>query len=179
MDPQSARIEFRETPGELQIQFTAHRNGFVLAFLSIWITGWLWGGLQNFGSAAFWERETFKGGFWMLGWVAGLGFAAFNLAWSLFGREQLTLRHDRIFLRMLIGPFILTRECETSATRNWRLSPSGAREGIETRGYFWVNAGRIGFDCGERTYRFGEGINRTEALRCVELITHFLEDQRT
>jgi hypothetical protein len=41
---------------------------------------------------------------------------------------------------------------------------------MDTRGHYWLAVGRLAFDCGGRTYRFGEGLHTSDLPRLEELI---------
>jgi hypothetical protein len=113
---------------------------------------------------------------WLVGWTAAGGFAILALAWSLAGREVVTLRpNELVIARKLLG-LGRVHQYDLNHISNLRVSPESFnpfdfRSGMR----FWgLGGGPVAFDYGASTVRFGASIEEGEAST---LIHQLLERQ--
>ena len=104
------------------------RNFFLLVFLPAWLVGWAmgWGAAfsQLTSSSAKGPPELFLVA-WLVAWTAGGVFAIWALAWSLAGREVVTLRpHELVIARKVLG-LGRARQYAISHVANLRVAPEG------------------------------------------------------
>jgi hypothetical protein len=145
----------------------------VLFFLSVWLIGWIYGGATLVLRDLF-ALHTPLNLFFPIIWVDGLAFAGFNWCWKLSGYEILKVYDDRVIVEYRLFGRSTERSCETRGIENLRILPPDPREGIEMRGHFWVNTGRIGFDCDGNVFKFGESLNRVERERLFSILETYI-----
>ncbi len=174
--PRSTRTAI---PGGLRIVIPARRRWFVTAFLLVWLCGWAFG-----EAAALWkvvtEAPAIARNFgpslflivWLLGWTVGGVFALTMAAWSVAGREVVSLSGATLAVRREAFGIGRTSEYDSGAVRNVRVAaqpydPSDFRSGLR----FWgLGGGPIAFDYGAATHRFGAGVEEAEAAELVQAL---------
>src|SRR5438874_5491060 len=85
VEPHAARFIQEQVEGVEQLRIPTRRNWFVLLFLSVWLTGWTFGGF-----AAVYGLLTQFSFFiliWLCGWAAGWCFAAITIGMQISGSE--------------------------------------------------------------------------------------------
>ena len=98
---------------------------------------------------------------WLAGWTLGGGLATFALLWMYVGLERLLLRPDAMVIaRELNGREVYAREYAIGNISNLRVVPNVPWE-------WGFGGGKIAFDYGARTFRFGAGIDEAEARDIV------------
>jgi hypothetical protein len=171
--PGKPRSTVVDTPEGLVLSIPTKRNWFLLVFLPAWLVGWAvgWGAAfsQLISSSSKGPPELFLVA-WLVAWTAGGVFAIWALAWSLAGREVVTLRpHELVIARKVLG-FGRARQYAISHVVNLRLAPEGYnpfdfRSGMR----FWgLGGGPIAFDYGASTVRFGAALEEAEASQLAQ-----------
>ena len=89
------------------LSIATKRNPWLLVFLPAWLVGWAigWGAAasQIASSGPKGPPDLFLVA-WLTAWTAGGLFAIWALAWSLAGREVVTLRpHELVIARKVFG----------------------------------------------------------------------------
>ena len=107
---------------------------------------------------------------WLAGWTFGGGFAAANWLWMIVGREQVKLDSTKLGIRREIGGIGHTRSFDTSEIRNLRCLPAAYRYYRNS----FTSPGKIAFDYGAKTYRFGVGIDEAEANDLIRQLKEHL-----
>ena len=109
---------------------------------------------------------------WFGVWTVGGGVAIYAWLWQLMGKEILAARGQTLTVRRDIGGFGLNKEYSLIQMRDLRIRPVGVTpfEFSSSFQLWGVGGGVIAFDHGERTYRFGAGLDETEAKQVVTAI---------
>lgn len=187
--PQSSRVQVHQGDGTLTLTIPARRNWFLLAFLSLWLCGWVVGEFAVLGGLLAGSAGWFalEGGLeagksvslflvvWLIGWTVGGCFALAVWLYQLKGRE--IVQRDGPYLRHVRDFRIYRRSQEylLEHVKNLRMggsagnlfdlmSPGRALE-------FWgIGGGLICFDYGSRTIRMGAGLEEAEAQPLIGLL---------
>lgn len=164
---------------KLEIKIPSRKNWFIIIFLSVWMAGWFMG-------ESFAINELFSGGnigsdafllFWLAGWTVGGFFAITILLWSLFGQETLEIERGIFKISKGISEFKLySKSYDSNSIKNFELNPEPA--GMNSifghkknmGDYFGFTGGKIRFDYGMKTIKFGSGIDEAEARYLIEEI---------
>jgi hypothetical protein len=177
--PGKPRSTVTDTPEGLRLSIPAKRNPFLLVFLPAWLVGWAIG----WGAAASQLNSSGTKGpadlflvVWLLGWSAGGVFAIRALAWSLAGRELVTLRpHELVIARKALG-LGRVRQYDLAHVSNLRVATDGYNPfDLRASMRVWgIGGGPIAFDYGASTVRFGASLEEGEA---GQLVRRLLERQ--
>lgn len=160
-----------EPPG-LRIVIPARRNWFVVVFMTAWLCGWAFGEIAVIG-ALFGEGPPGALSLflvvWLVGWTVGGLFAVYIVLWMLAGQEIVLLRPDALVVKRNVLGIGKRRAYDITKVERLRVveSDSGSqRPGSRApgRGMF----GRIAFDYGPKTVRFGASIEPGEARMLVD-----------
>ena len=175
--PARMRSTMAEENGLVRVRIPARRNWFVVAFLAVWLCGWLIGEIVALRSA-LWPRGDVHGPpavvpwFWIAAWTAGGAFAVYNWVWSAFGREVAELDGRVLIVRREPIGLPFRREYDLLHVRNLRVVPFDAS--IWSRDS--MRGGPLAFDYGAKTIRFGSGIDEAEARMILDSVrTRFPE----
>jgi hypothetical protein len=169
--PAPRRSTVLDRPDGLEIVVPAKRNAFIMLFLFAWLGGWAFG---EFSALSGLLRGT-DGPvpfllFWLIGWTAGGGFAAFVFFWMLAGRERIVLRPRVLAIRREIFGLGRTREYDLAHVKNLRVSPAVYDPfGWTGAARFWgVGGGLVTFDYGAKAIRLAASIDEPEAAQVVQ-----------
>jgi hypothetical protein len=174
-----ARVE-RGAEG-LEITIRAQREWFVVVFVVVWLSFWLYGGAH-----AVADLVTGRTGgdtpfllVWLVAWAAATVLAFASLAWRLAGREIVALAPDELRVTRAVGPFRRTRRFARHRiarvrTDPWRGGRRSAWRSVQTGGDWlavWgLGGGSVVFDYGARTHRFGIRLDEAESAQIAELL---------
>jgi hypothetical protein len=170
--PADARVTIADTPEGLRIVMPCRRSWMVILFLAFWICGWAVAevmiAIQLLNGDAPPEGE-----FFMLTWfgvwtVSGV-LAIYAWLWQVLGKEIVTVRGQTFTTRRDIAGFGFDKEYDLRQMRDLRVasvgfSPVDFSNSLQLWG---VGGGVIAFEYGARTYRFGAGLDETEAKQIV------------
>jgi hypothetical protein len=165
---------------ELKIKIPTKKNWFIIIFFSVWLGGWYFGETSAI-------NEIFSKGvndaaangfmsFWLAGWSVGGIFALSILLWMLFGNEKIVFSKNLIALKKgLLDWNFIVKQYETSQIKNLELNPQptvneffGQRRNIGD--YAGFSGGKIRFDYGLKTVKFGVNIDVAEARYLIDEI---------
>jgi hypothetical protein len=175
-----------------QITIPAKKNWFTLIFMSVWLTGWLFGELfalgilitsvggllgRSFGLRVFEFFEFFMamgGAFvgifvliWLVTWTVGGYSALRTFLWQLAGKEVIEASHDGMRLSRSIFGLGRVKEYEANEIADVRLLGSDGRTGKKNI----AGPNQLAFDYGFGTVEFGGGLTPEEAKEILEEIT--------
>ncbi|NQU54590.1 MAG: hypothetical protein HQ522_18875 [Bacteroidetes bacterium] len=171
------KIDFEGT--KMTIQIPSKKNWFIILFLCVWVTGWFIGEKSAITSLINSDNigiDTFML-VWLTGWTIGGAFAILVLLWTLAGRETLSI-DKRIFqIDKGIKNFVFrTRKYDLKAVKNLELNPAQNKTSLFAQnnvGDFWgLTGGKLRFDYGMKTIKFGIGIDEAEARYLIHEITN-------
>lgn len=138
-----------------------------LAFISVWLSGWSYGGILALGVLLFGNSDSGRNFFialWLIPWAAGFAFGAFMFLWILWGREQLTIDNSSITKRISVRLFTRTWNYDLVNVSNIRKTPDLSeflsQSNLENP---FGKTGRIAFDHNDETVTFGAGLDEAEA----------------
>ena len=175
--PPGPRFSVETTFDGTRVVIPAKRNLFVVAFMAVWLCGWAFGEVTVVGFLG--ELFASEGGlvaapfllFWLCGWTLGGAAVITFLLWNLIGREVITFEHGTMIVAKRIGPLGLPRRYDLAHVRDARVSPPSvtSRRG-RRRGQNPFTGGKIAFDYGARTFRFGTDLDEAEAKYLLDIL---------
>ena len=160
--------------GALSISVSAPRRPLTLAFTSLWLCGWAF--IIVVAIAALFVQPEADFAFtsvWLGVWIVAGVPTGLALLWAAHGRQEvLIISGPRVVVQRRAGWFTRSRVLDAFAVRNLRVSTtresSGDRHAIRQ---FWTDgAGRVQFDCNQRTYGFAVTASDAEAADIVASI---------
>jgi hypothetical protein len=127
MDTLADRVRWEPTGNGIRISIPA-RKDWRLAFFSVWLVAWTYGGNQT-------VRQTlakFSSGtidwfacFWLMAWAFGECWVIAWIIWALGGQTTVSLDPTEITIyQQLFGFLLRRRTAHTGDVRNLRFSPS-------------------------------------------------------
>lgn len=169
--PRDSHLNIVNEGNALAIVIPSKRNWFAVAFLSVWLCGWLGGELSAI-SALGTDGATQNGKlfllFWLCGWTLGGAGAWTFLAWNIAGRELVTLTGEHLSVRYAVRGIGFTRDYDLDHVS--RLRVEGTHVDWSAPAFRKRNRGRVAFDYGASTVRFGHSIDDPDARRIVEVL---------
>ena len=185
--------------GGFRVTIPAARNWFLILFLSLWLCGWLAGEVMIPAEAV---AAAFSGGgkltgppplvvlcVWFPFWTVGGFMMMLALAWTLAGREVITLTDEALLLRREIGMLQRSRSFDLTGLTNLRYAPlvynafsfSFAESWGSQLQMIGLAGGAVAFDHGGKTCRFGNSLTEAEASRLIATIRqrHKFPDDRS
>jgi uncharacterized membrane protein len=173
--PTDSRISIADTAEGLRIVMPCRRSWFVICFLAFWLCGWAVAEVmvanQFLKGDSPPEGELFMLA-WFGVWTVGGVVAFYAWLWQLMGKEMLTVRGQTFKIRRDVGGFGFDKEYNLIQMRELRIGSVGSSPlAFSSSFQLWgVGGGVISFDHGERTYRFGAGLDEAEAKQIVTAI---------
>jgi hypothetical protein len=158
------------TSNGMEFVIPTKKNWFLIFFLGFWMCGWVFGELS-----AIKELFVTDNGIklfmivWLGGWTIGGIFAGFFWLWTFRGKEHIILRPDALITKREVFNIGQTREYEIANIRNLRIAPLHFNPfNFSSSMQIWgFGGGLIAFDYGAKTYRFGNGLDESEASDIV------------
>lgn len=168
--PSGPRHTVTETSDGIAICIPSQRNIFLLAFLTVWLCGWIVGEGTLLTTAEEDPAFTFV---LLCVWTLGGALAMAGWLWQLNGCEVITVSPAIISIRRQVFGYGFTKHFDASAVRQMRVAPIAYnpfdfRSGMA----FWgFGRGLVAFDYGFKTFRFGGGVEEPEARLIVKTVT--------
>lgn len=170
-----AKIDFDGI--RLSIRIPSSKNWFIIIFMTVWMGGWFLGetsAIHDLLSSDHIGIDSFMV-FWLIGWTIGGLFALLVLIWSLLGQETIVIENG-IFVvsKGILEIGLIKKSYDLNSIKNLELNPESA--GFDSFfgqkkkiGDFWgLTGGKIRFDYGMKTIKFGIGIDEAEARFLIE-----------
>jgi len=182
--PTDSRVTIADTLEGLRVVIPCRRSWFVILFVAFWLCGWAVAEVmvakQLLNGDAPPEGEFFMLA-WFGVWTIGGVFAIYAWLWQIMGKEILTVRGQTFKIRRDIGGFGFDKEYNLIQVRDLRVghvefNPVDFSSSLQLWG---VGGGVIAFECGERTYRFGAGLDKEEAKQIVTAVKQRCHIQET
>jgi hypothetical protein len=146
----------QRTADGVEVALPAPRQRYMIAFMVWWVASSLWAV----------ARHVDDGPIALIG-VPFLGLALGGLAWTLAGRERLTVTPAEVLLWRGVGPVGRTRRCDRARVGNLRAE---VPEHVLPLFHGPFLEPTIAFEHGARTHRFGSGIEEAEAKQIVRTL---------
>lgn len=175
IQPADARITITETPHGLRIVMPCRRSWFVIGFLGFWICGWavaeIMVAIQFLNGDAPPEGELFMLAWFGIWTVSGM-LAIYAWLWQVWGKEIVIAQGQTFKTRRDIGGFGFDKKYDLQQIRNLHVRQVGFNPfDFSSSLQLWgIGGGVIAFDYGTRIYRFGAGLDETEAKLAVTAV---------
>ena len=155
--PTGSRIQ--ELGDRLIVSFRPRRQWGAIAFLSLWLAFWTFGGIGALAALASgsWPERAFLL-LWLCGWAFGELFAAYAIAWQLRGRELLIVTAGRLEVRKEVGRFVRTKIYEADFVSDIVARRAPSDEDEKQRTDF-----ALAVSYKDQTLSIGEGMGEREA----------------
>jgi len=187
-DPGKPRYTKHESARDMTICIPSKKNWFIILFLGFWLVGWvigevtaigvLGGGLFKIISGALPDATTsgawaFGGLFmiaWLGGWTIGGAFAIYAWLWQVKGVEEIVISYEGLKINKKIPIWTSSKNYRLKDIVSLRVSNSCASIWNMSGGMeFWgITGGKLAFDYGAKTVRFGIGVDEAEAKRIIK-----------
>ncbi len=168
------RSTIADTPFGFEIVIPAKRSLFAAAFLGAWLIGWAFGEISVARSLFFEPRgshspELFRLA-WLCGWTVGGAFALYAFLWNVAGRERITLNAATLSVRWEAPGVGRTRDFDLGFVSNVRagMPDVKAYDALWATKIRGADGGKIAFDYGAKTIRFGGSLDEAEARLIVD-----------
>jgi len=161
----------------MKIQIPSKKNWFIIIFLIVWMGGWFMGETSAISQVS--ARENIADNsfllIWLIGWTLGGGYAIVVLLWSLLGLETITIDNHIFQIEKGILDFrIISKKYELSSIKMLKLNEEQTLLNLFHQrkvGDFWgLTGGKLKFDYGMKTIKFGIGIDEAEARFLIDEI---------
>jgi hypothetical protein len=106
----------------------------------------------------------------LLLWIAIGALNFVILAWNLAGEETITIDSSELKAEKAVIGLHFRKAFYMRDIDGVRVVPQAAGLLSYYEDYYFINAGRIAFDYGMKTYRFGQGLNEVEAGQLLKMI---------
>jgi hypothetical protein len=165
----------------LEVSIPAKKRVFVSLFLLFWLGGWAVGEMLAINQIIEADSTEPFIIFWLGGWTLGGFFALVALAWSMAGREVITVTSFSLTISQRVFGLGRTKSYDATQIRKLRISPtnmsmSDSRSALQ---YWGIGGGPIAFDYGASTVHFGADIDEAEARMIVDRIGPRVPSSRT
>ena len=173
--PSVSRVIISATSNSLHMVIPGSRSWFVIGFLGLWICAWavaevmvpiqfLQGAIPPEGRSLMFA--------WLVVWTAGGLLAIYAWLWQVIGKEIVTVQGGTLTVRRDIGGFGFDRAYDLSQMRNLRVEPTPFNPlDLSSALQLWgIGGGVIAFDHAAKGFRFGAGLDETEAKEVVMAI---------
>ena len=162
-------------PRGLEVVVPARRHPLVMAFLTVWLVGWL---LEEVSVAAelLTAGATIFHVTWLAMWTVGGALCIGVLLWMTTGKERITIGRGVLAHRYEL--FGLGRSRDYDLTHVQHFAVSAASMSIWDMGAglrpYGLGGGPISFDYGAKTIRMAAGVDDAEGRVIVDRIHDYL-----
>jgi hypothetical protein len=170
--PGKTRSKIMDRGSGIDIIIPSKKSIFAIIFLPFWLVVWLFA-LITVGGGYF--EDAGPPGFpliWLIAWSVGGIFAILMFLWNVAGREIASFDITSFTLTKNFGFIKFGKKYTLGSCENFRVDPTGMpsssnRSPFEMLGY---GIGRLAFDYGMKTVKFGSGIDEAEAAYIIRLL---------
>ena len=168
------RSRIESIGGGIEIVMPSRRSVIATGFIGIWLAFWIFSIVGILPQMLIGLPHA-KGTppplafliLWTVFWLAGGAFAFAIFAWSVAGRERVTIAADTFAIRREAFGIGLTRRYALASVRALRVVDDAAWStpfsGFGRSDPFGLRSGSLAFDYGAKTIRFGSGVDAAEA----------------
>ena len=167
---------------KLLISIPSLKNWFLVFFLGFWLILWVIG---EVGILLFLILDTGKNGYdgppilflivWIIFWTIGGGFAIYQLAWQIAGKEVVEVTTQGITISRAVLGLHSSKEYSANYIKELRVSSSNMNLSHPMLMWSYSSSspwrhnviGSLAFDYGAQTFRFGMSIDGAEAKQIV------------
>lgn len=178
------RSEVLQSGGKLSITIPAPSNVPVNLFMLAWLVAWTVGGFWAAGAFVNGPTNSGSGGMgeisgrlflgaWLCGWLFGEIAVIYQLLWSFFGYENITLDLTSLSHGWSILGFGRAKRYELVQVKNLRTAAAPSNKLSSGEDSPPMDASCIAFDYGRGTVYMANSIDAGEATSIVEKILAF------
>ena len=170
--PLDTRSKISDTNDGLIITIPSKSQWFATIFMIFWMGSWAVGGTTAI-------QSLFVDGqiqpfllFWLGAWTVGGAAVFVGVAWAIAGSEIIRVSAATLAVSHQVLGIGITKDYDISHIERVRVSPSEQAD-TEPRGLVGMlgqGAGKIAFDYGAATVRFGADIDEAEARLILDRI---------
>jgi hypothetical protein len=177
--PYKTKSKIRYDGREMKIIMPVKKDIMLIIFSLVWIPGAIYalisGGPDMNGESGEPMPIFFT---WEWGWTIGIIFISVLLIWTVTGRETIIFNHRYCHIKKGIFEFVLfSKTYELTHIKNLKINPVDTEKnffGQPKNGQrYGFNGGKIQFDYGMKTKKFGTGIDQPEAQFLIEEIKRY------
>jgi len=183
--PHQGRTTIIEDFDGVELITPARKNTALIAFLSLWLCGWLFGEVMVSYSLITGNLLGAPDKFmlvWICGWTVGGAIAIRVFWWMIFGKEIVKAGQGTITITKKGAFFIKPKTYDIREAKNFRIQYTSNGDGnlwgdnrAKGNALKIADAGTIRFDYGMETIKFAEDVNETEAAYLLKK----LRDKKT
>jgi hypothetical protein len=169
IEPEQTRIRSERVDGVEQMRIPFRRNWFALIFLSVWLTGWTFGGIAAMGDLVV-SGEPFLF-VWLIFWALGWVFAAATVAMQIAGSDIIRVVGRDLETSVGVGKLRFRKLYRGDQIRHLRSSdpnPMGFPWRVQQFPFTGAKAGAIKFDYGAKTICAAGSAEEAEGRMIVE-----------
>lgn len=179
-EPKKGRASINYDGYSLFINIPSKKNWFIVAFFTIWIIGWYQGETSALKELLAVDSISLNSFLlvWVTLWTIGGLFAVGVLLWTLFGFEKILIDKRNFTLsKGILNISLSSKTYDINSIKNLELNPESSNSNslfMQKRNmgeFYGFKGGKLRFDYGMKTIKFGIGIDKAEALHLLNLIT--------
>jgi len=175
-----ARFQTGQDEAGAWLRVPARRNWVVVLFLTVWLCGWVAGGVSAIHDLSR-HFEPFLV-FWLCGWTVGLLFVGGTILWQMSGHELLRVVGGDLEYRVQLPGYARRRRFRGSEIRN--VGATGIPNTPFGKGsnpfppLFNPNQGSARFDYGARSIYVAPGLDEAEGALIADWLRQRLPGAR-
>jgi hypothetical protein len=171
--PPASRLKIVDDGNRVSVEVPSKRNWFLILFLGFWLCGWLAGEIMvpmKFVGGDVPKSAALFSIAWLGGWTVGGAMAITIFAWNLGGRELVTCTRDQLSIRHDVRGLGFTRTYDTAHISRLRIDdrPINLFDPRMSLAFWGLGGGRVAFDYGSSTVRFGYQLDDPDANRLID-----------
>ena len=172
-NPVNGRAVIRQEYNSMVVEIPAKRHWAHILFMMVWLGGWAVGEYFAVNTLLSSDGPLFANAFilfWLVGWTFGGGVAFYTVLWQLIGREIISVESGLLTIKRSVFGLGSTRKFETGSIKNMHVIPDQeiSIPGIYNKKLSGRQGGKIRFDYGMKTIRFGMDIEEPEANMIID-----------
>lgn len=178
--PYSGKAKIRFDGRQLKIIIPSKKNVLTIFILVFWIAGMIFSYFMFSQDPDFFDSEMPKefSFFWFFAWGIGGVFVAVILTWIILGRETVIFENNICQIKKGILDFaFVNKSYELKLIKNLELNPADIETNFlgqkRTGPEYGFKGGKIRFDYGMKTKKFGIGIDEAEARFIIDEIIRY------
>lgn len=180
VQPPAGRSRIDYLPDAVRVEIPAKRNWFVILFLSVWLCAWTVGEIMvptQFLTGKLPGPAVAFSLVWLAMWTMGGAVVMATIAWNLLGREIVHATPSGVEVRLDVRGLGRSRSYDPKSISNLRLESAQAYNPFDPRtsmSVWGLGGGRIAFDYGASTVRFGSRLDDPEVREIIKALERVL-----
>ncbi len=171
-NPSNGRAVINQDYNSVVVEIPAKKNWAQMLFMMVWLCGWAVGEYFAVNTLLSSNAPLFANAFilfWLAGWTFGGGLAFYTVLWQLMGREIIIAESGMLTIQRTVFGLGGKRQFETGSIKDMHFNPDQevSLPGISHKKVSGRQGGKIRFDYGMKTIRFGMSIEEPEAKMII------------